>query len=158
MGHSQPLFLYFCLFNTVDSKMFNINFCQWWDSNHGPLDLEATPSTNWATTTAPMNFLFLNHYSHKNMICTWTFEAIGWPTVFFLLKMGHPRPLFRLFSSFQTNNTILTSNKCENCPSSIQRRDLNSQPSDYKSPHLITRPGLPSWLTNCYLRWKLYAW
>ena len=27
VGHSQPLFIYFSLFNTVDSKqMFNINF------------------------------------------------------------------------------------------------------------------------------------
>ena len=31
----------------------------------------------------------------------------------FYKKMGQPRPLFCLFSSFQTNNTILTSNKCE---------------------------------------------
>ena len=28
--------------------------------------------------------------------------------------MGHPRPLFCLFLSFQTNITILTINKCEN--------------------------------------------
>ena len=50
MGHSQPLFLYFRLFNTVESKMVNINFCRWLDSNCRPLKLEA--STNWATTTA----------------------------------------------------------------------------------------------------------
>ena len=30
-----------------------------------------------------------------------------------LLKMGHPRPLFHLFSSFRTNITILTTNICE---------------------------------------------
>ena len=42
MGHSRPLFLYFRLFNTVDSKMFYINFCWWRDSNHGPLELEAS--------------------------------------------------------------------------------------------------------------------
>ena len=38
------------------------------------------------------------------------------PTQFcslFVFKMGQPRPLFRLFSSFQTNITILTTNKCE---------------------------------------------
>ena len=34
-------------------------------------------------------------------------------------------------------------NICEKCPSSIRRRDSNSQPSDYESPHLTTRPGLP---------------
>ena len=27
--------------------------------------------------------------------------------------MGHPRPLFHLFSSFQTNITIFTTNICE---------------------------------------------
>ena len=43
MGHSRPLILYFRLFNTVDSKhIFNIKFCHWLDSNHGPLELEAT--------------------------------------------------------------------------------------------------------------------
>ena len=30
-----------------------------------------------------------------------------------LQKMDHSRPLFRLFLSFQTNITILTTNKCE---------------------------------------------
>ena len=46
MGHSRPLFLLLLPFQyTVDSKqMFNIkiNFCQWLDSNHGPLVSEAT--------------------------------------------------------------------------------------------------------------------
>ena len=61
----------------------------------------------------------------------------------FFLKMGQPGLFFVLFLSFQTNITILTTNKCEKCPSSIQRRDSNSQPSDYESPPLTTRPGLP---------------
>ena len=63
--------------------------------------------------------------------------------------MNQPRPLFRLFSSFQTNNTIFTTNKCEKCPSSIRRWDSNSQPSDSvspplttESPPLTTRPGV----------------
>ena len=30
-------------------------------------------------------------------------------------KMGHPRPLFHLFSPFQTNITILKTNKWEKC-------------------------------------------
>ena len=33
----------------------------------------------------------------------------------FFKNMGHPRPLFRLFSSFQTNITILTTNICGKC-------------------------------------------
>ena len=47
MGHSLPLFSLFSSFQyTIDSKqMFNIYiiFCQWLDSNRGPLVLEATP-------------------------------------------------------------------------------------------------------------------
>ena len=67
--------------------------------------------------------------------------------------MAHPRPLFRLFSSFQTNTTILTTNKCKKCPSIIRRWDSNSQPYDYESPHLTTRPGLPpKLLKQCYLK------
>ena len=41
------------------------------------------------------------------------------------LKMGHPRPLLCSFSSFQTNITIFTTNKCEKCPSSIRCWDSN---------------------------------
>ena len=57
--------------------------------------------------------------------------------------MGHARPLFRLFLSFQTNNIIITANKCEICPSSIRRWDLNPQPLEHESPPLTIRPGLP---------------
>ena len=32
---------------------------------------------------------------------------------FFFIKLGHPRPIFRLFSSFRTNIIILTANICE---------------------------------------------
>ena len=61
--------------------------------------------------------------------------------VFF--KKNQPTPAsFHVFSSFQTNITILTTIKCEKCPSSIRCLDLNSQPFDSKSPPLTTRPGL----------------
>ena len=63
-----------------------------------------------------------------------------------LLKMGQPRPLFHLFWSFQTNVTILTTNKCDKCLSSIRRLDSNSQPSDYKSPPLSRKAN--SWHLN----------
>ena len=63
--------------------------------------------------------------------------------MFFLKKMGQPRPLFCLFSSIQTNITNFTTNmNVKKCPSSIQHRDSNSQPSDYESPPFTTRPGL----------------
>ena len=57
---SGLFFLYFRLFNTVDSKhLFSINFCRWLDSNRWPLAVEATalpneaqplPKTFFATT------------------------------------------------------------------------------------------------------------
>ena len=43
MCHFRPLFLYFLLFNSVDSKqMLYIKVCQWLNSIHRPLVLEAT--------------------------------------------------------------------------------------------------------------------
>ena len=42
MGHFRPLFLYFRLFDTVDSKQMFNKFCQWLDLNRGPLVSEAT--------------------------------------------------------------------------------------------------------------------
>ena len=56
--------------------------------------------------------------------------------------MVHPRLLFRLFSSFQANITIFTTNKCEKCPSSIQCWDSNPQHLEIESPPITTRPGL----------------
>ena len=50
------------------------------------------------------------------------------------LKKVRPRPLFRLFSSFQTNITIFTKNKCEKCPFSIRCWDSNPQPLELESP------------------------
>ena len=49
----------------------------------------------------------------------------------------------QILSSFQTNITILTSNKREKFPSSIWCWDSNSKPLEHKSPPLTTRPGLP---------------
>ena len=49
---------------------------------------------------------------------------------------------FVYFRLFKTNIAILTTNKCEKM-SRIWRWDWNSQPSDYKSPPLTARPGLP---------------
>ena len=57
--------------------------------------------------------------------------------------MGHSRPLFHLFSSFQTNITIFTTSICEKCPSSIWCWDSNPRPSGDESPPITTRPGLP---------------
>ena len=53
---------------------------------------------------------------------------------YFFKKSGLFFVYFRLFKQ--------TTIKCEKCPSSLRRRDSNSQPSDYVSPPLTTRPGL----------------
>ena len=47
-----------------------------------------------------------------------------------------------IFGLFWTNITILTSNKCEKCPSSIWCWDSNLQPSEHESPPITTRPGV----------------
>ena len=64
---------------------------------------------------------------------------------FFNFFMVQPTPLFRLFLSFQTNITILTTNQCEkmSCPSIIRCRDSNPWPLECESPPITTRPGLP---------------
>ena len=63
---------------------------------------------------------------------------------FFFLKNGPTPASFCLFSSFQTHITNFTTNmNVKKCPSSIRRWDSNSQPCDYESPPLTTRPGLP---------------
>ena len=61
-----------------------------------------------------------------------------------LLKKGQPRPLFVYFRTFQTNNTILTTNQCEKNVLSIQYTapGFEPRPSDCESPPITTRPGL----------------
>ena len=46
----------------------------------------------------------------------------------FLKKWTNPGLFFVCFQSFQTNNTIFTTNQCEKCPSIIRPRDSNPQP------------------------------
>ena len=57
--------------------------------------------------------------------------------------MEHPRPLFRLFLSLQTNSPILTKLNGNKCPSSMWHWDSNPQPLEIESPPITTRPGLP---------------
>ena len=61
MGHSRPLFLCFCLFNTqltVNKCSIYINFCRRLDSNRGTLVLEATTLPTEPHNHCPI-FLFL---------------------------------------------------------------------------------------------------
>ena len=65
-------------------------------------------------------------------------------SVFFFKKWANPGLFFVYFWSFQTNNTIFTTNQCEkmSCPSSIRRQDSNPGPLERESPPITTRPGL----------------
>ena len=59
--------------------------------------------------------------------------------------MGHPCPLFHLFSSFQTNIPILTTKYVKKCyvHQVYVYRHSNPQPLEHESPPITTRPGLP---------------
>ena len=57
--------------------------------------------------------------------------------------MGQPRPLFHLFSSFQTYITIFQQKNLKKCPFSIRCHDSNSWPLEHESPLITTRPGVP---------------
>ena len=71
----------------------------------------------------------------------WPFY-LNFSTSNFLLKKWANPASFSFISVF-TSIAILTTNKNEKNPSSIQGWDSNSQPSDDESPPLTTRPGLP---------------
>ena len=76
----------------------------------------------------------------------------------FLKKWANPGLFFVYFRFFQTNIvTVFTTNKCEKCPSSIRCRDSNSQPSDYKSSPLTTRPGLPPYESTLAVKYEDWA-
>ena len=57
-------------------------------------------------------------------------------------KWAKPGLFFVYFWSFQTNNTIFTTNQCEKCPSRIRRRDSNPRPFKHEMSTISTRPGL----------------
>ena len=80
-----------------------------------------------------------------------------WPlcSAYFFKKMGQPRPLFHLFSSFQTHITLFSTNKCEKCPFRIWCRNSNSRPLEHESAPITTWPGLsPSFHNN----FSLFNW
>ena len=96
-----PIPVSFCLFPPISLYNFNnTNWKKWrlcaWDSNPRPQDGK-------------------RRWIHGAMV------AAKRSSLSSFHKMGQPRPLFHLFSSFQTNITILTTYKCDKCPSSIRR-------------------------------------
>ena len=84
-------------------------------------------------------------------------HIFGSRIVFFKKKLAILGLFFVYFRSFQTNNTILTTNQCEkmSCPSSIRHWDSNPRPLECESPPITTRPGLPpkdqELLRSCFL-------
>ena len=64
----------------------------------------------------------------------------------FKKKWANPGLFFIYFRSSQTNNTLFTTNQCENisCISSIWCRDSNPQPLERESSPITIRPGLKS--------------
>ena len=52
MSHSRPYFLYFRLFNTVESKQFSIRISPMTGFEPQTSGIRSNHSTNWATTTA----------------------------------------------------------------------------------------------------------
>ena len=60
--------------------------------------------------------------------------------------MGHPRPLYHLFSYYQTNFRSLTTIVCGKilCPSGIRRRDSNPQPLEHESTKPLNQGSRPA--------------
>ena len=58
------------------------------------------------------------------------------------LKNGPTPASFSFIFVFPNTHCNCKTNKCKKCPSSIQCRDPNSQPLEYESPPIGTRPGL----------------
>ena len=56
-------------------------------------------------------------------------------------KWANPGLFFVYFCLFNKTLQFLQKINVKKCPSSFRRRDLNSQPSDYKSPPLTTYQG-----------------
>ena len=62
MDHSRPLFLHFCIFNTVNKYMPDVKVSWWLDSNRWPLALEST-----ALPTEPQPLP--KTHRHKSLFC-----------------------------------------------------------------------------------------
>ena len=92
------------------------------------------------------NSLRLRRITQMSILLTvWQYWAVYkkfWATYFLFLNGPSPAS-FYLFSSFQTKIRYnFTTNKCENCPSSIWCWDLNPRPMEHESTPITTRLGL----------------
>ena len=99
MGHSRPLFFYFRLFNTVNSKC-SINFCLWLDSNRGPLELEATALPT-ASQPLPWKIIY--------WISSWSFRPnyiLPHSSFFLFQQFPIPNSLFLILHHFCLYSTL----------------------------------------------------
>ena len=67
----------------------------------------------------------------------------------FFLNGPTPASFSFIFVFFKQTLQFFQQINVKKCPSSIRRQDSNSQPSDYESPPLTTRPGLPPYM--CFM-------
>ena len=84
-------------------------------------------------------------YGNNSFYCSQLHSAMS---IWFLI--GQHWLLFVYFQPFYHYRYSFTTNESEKCPSTIQRWDSNSQPSDYEFPPLTTRPGLPALHCQCF--------
>ena len=131
MANYRPFFLYYSVF---------YKNCRWLNSNPGPLGPEAAALP---TVSQPLyrNHLISTLYFTIRFVLFVTMNKFFW-------VMGHPLPLFNLFSPFQTYITIFTTNLCEKCLSSILFWDSNPRPSENESPPITTAISLFYLLLN----------
>ena len=71
--------------------------------------------------------------------------------------MCQPGLFFIYFRLFKHTPQFFTTNKCENCPSSIWCWDSNSWSLEHESPPITTRPGLPPFTSNLSHKPKLVS-
>ena len=129
----DSFFLIF-VFSTVNSKFVHRKILPMTGFEQQTSDIASDHSVNWVTTTEvafyiqifdiqslKLKLLFdqqsmkLNFNGKQGLYFPQLFRAkLATNCQSFLKQMGHSRPLFNLFSSFQTNITILTTNILEN--------------------------------------------
>ena len=77
--------------------------------------------------------------------------------IVFFQKWANPSLYFVYFRSFQTINTIFTTNQCDKCPSRIWRWDSNPRPFEHEFSPITTRPGLPTVLEQSLYATMVYV-
>ena len=143
----------------LTKRMF-INYLMMRSTFYGGSEL----STNCNTTRAHLDldpktkrflvgwteiYFIRDYYLHRNLSLKSTFDRCYdlYELSTYLPSSASFSFIFGLFK--QTLQTLLRIS-VKKCPSSIWCQDSNSQPSDYESPLLTTRPGLPITLP----RWR----